>query len=70
MKAPFSPYLDSLTPGLKELIRILGGLGSIMLTLAKLGNGTVVFLICIAAGFGLAAFHYTAAVLEYDDKEL
>lgn len=57
-------------PAYRMLIRILGGLGSIMLTLAKLGNGTVVFLICIAAGFGLAAFHYTAAVLEYDDKEL
>lgn len=57
-------------PAYKMLIRILSGLGSIILTLAKLGNGTVIFLICIAAGFGLAAFHYTAAVLEYDDKEL
>ena len=27
MKAPFSPYLTELAPGLRELIRLLGGNG-------------------------------------------
>ena len=42
MKAPFSPYLDSLTPGLKELIRILGGHFDYVSALATDSKGLVV----------------------------
>ena len=48
----------------------LGCAAAMRLALLKLGNGLVMWLIGISAGFGLAAYHYTAAVLEYDDKEL
>ena len=57
-------------PAYKAFMSVLGGLGSIITAMMKLGNGLVLSLICIAAGFGFAAYHYTAATLEYDDREL
>ncbi len=57
-------------PAFKFIMSVLEGLWSIFMALLKLGNGLVLWLIGVSAGFGLAAYHYTAAVLEYDDKEL
>ena len=57
-------------PAFKFIMSVLSGLWSIFMTLLKLGNGLVMWLIGVSAGFGLAVYHYTAAALEYDDKEL
>ncbi len=57
-------------PAFKFIMSVLSGLGSIFMAMMKLGNGLVLWLIGVSAGFGLAVYHYTAAALEYDDKEL
>lgn len=57
-------------PAFKFIMSVLSGLWSIFMAMMKLGNGLVMWLIGVSAGFGLAVYHYTAAALEYDDKEL
>ncbi|MBR5363137.1 MAG: ABC-2 transporter permease [Oscillospiraceae bacterium] len=57
-------------PAFKVFMSVLSGLCGMITTMLKLRNGLVMLLIFIAAGFGFAAYHYTAATLEYDDKEL
>lgn len=57
-------------PAFKFIMSVLEGLWSIFMAMMKLGNGLVLWLIGVSAGFGLAVYHYTAAALEYDDKEL